>query len=112
MGTVEKVALILLAAATGEGINEFFFMPFLDRYEGRIDDILRQQLARLWSGFVGIGIAYELSLDIFGLLDAQVRHPVVTFILTGLLIGRGSNWLHDLIKKFISVQPALDAIPR
>jgi len=41
-----------------------------------------------------------LNLLVSALLGAQLRHPLVENILTGLLIGRGSNWVHDFLKRF------------
>lgn len=53
-----------------------------------------------WSGLVGVGIAWKLNLLVLALLGAQLRHPLVENILTGLLIGRGSNWVHNFLRKF------------
>ena len=117
--TLGTIAILLLAAAAGEGINEFFMLPFLDmikqKYEAKLQErgrewpqwaeTLRIQIYRLWSGAVGIGIAWELQLDIFGLLGVWPLHPIVGNIITGLLIGRGSNYLHDLIKKWVQPKP-------
>ena len=101
MDLASKIAVIVLAAAVGEGINEFFFLPWLDAVKGKWNETVRVQVMRLWSGLVGIGIAYELSLDIFSLLNVQPIHAAAGWILTGLLLGRGSNWIHELIKSLI-----------
>lgn len=116
MDVLQIVLLIVFAAAVGEGINEFFFLPWFDgfkqpekpdeseeeRKKRLWRETVRVQLMRLWSGFVGIFIAWELSLLVFSLLGAHLRHPLVENILTGLLIGRGSNWIHELLKKFVN----------
>jgi hypothetical protein len=101
MDIANTIALIVLAAAVGEGINEFFFIPWLDVAKGKINETARVQLIRLWSGLVGVGIAWELQLDVFALLGADMRHGVVGQVLTGLLLGRGSNYVHELIKRFV-----------
>lgn len=98
---LQRVALFVLASAVGEGISEFFVMPFIDMLRARISDALRQQLGRLWSGALGVLIAWELGTDVFSLLGAQVVHPVVGLVLTGLLFGRGSNWVHEFIKRLV-----------
>jgi len=98
--------LIILAAAVGEGINEFFFLPWFDPLKepegekAKWRETVRVQLMRLWSGLIGIGIAWELNLLVFSLLGAHLKHPLVENVLTGLLIGRGSNWVHEFLKKF------------
>ncbi len=101
MDIANTIALILLAAGVGEGINEFFFIPWLDVVKDKWNETARVQIIRLWSGLVGVGIAWELQLDVFALLGADMRHGVVGQILTGLLLGRGSNWVHELIKRFV-----------
>lgn len=102
MDIATKVVLIVFAAATGEGVNEFFFLPWLDGLKDKINETVRVQAMRLWSGLVGVGIAWELNLDVFALLGGELRHPLAGNILTGLLIGRGSNWVHELLKRFIT----------
>jgi len=69
--------------------------------KGKWNETVRVQVMRLWSGLVGIGIAWELGLDIFSLLNVQPLHEAAGWILTGLLLGRGSNWIHELIKSLI-----------
>lgn len=101
MDLAAKIAVIVLAAAVGEGINEFFFLPWLDILKGKWNETARVQVMRLWSGLVGIAIAWELGLDIFSLLNVQPLHVAAGWILTGLLLGRGSNWIHELIKSFV-----------
>ena len=102
MDTVKLIAVIVFAAATGEGINEFFFLPWLDGLKDKWNETVVVQIMRLWSGLVGVGIAWELNLNIFALLEADMRHPLMGNILTGLLIGRGSNYVHELINRFIA----------
>ena len=104
MDVLKQVLLIVFAAAVGEGINEFFFLPWFDglKDKPRVSETVRVQIMRVWSGLVGIAIAWELGLDIFALLGGALQHPVVGNILTGLLIGRGSNFVHELLKRFIA----------
>jgi len=102
----QSVLLIVLAAAAGEGVNEFFFLPWLDSAKGKWDELIRVQVCRLWSGAVGVVIAYELQIDVFALLEARPVHAWFGWALTGLLIGRGANWIHDLIKRFVLQEPS------
>jgi len=109
------VLLIVFAAAVGEGINEFFILPWFDFLkedepeketpeEGKKRlwrETVRVQLMRLWSGIVGVLIVLGLDVCVFSLLGAEFRPAVAGRILTGLLVGRGSNWVHDLLKKFV-----------
>ena len=102
MELATKIAVLVLAAAVGEGINEFFFIPWLDLLRDEWNETVRIQIARIWSGLVGVAIAWELSLSIFALLGVELRHPVVSYVLTGLLIGRGSNYIHEFVNRFVA----------
>lgn len=111
MELAQRVILLLLAAAVGEGINEFFFLPWFDGLKvpegetskrSRWCETVRIQCMRLWSGAVGIFIAWQLSLEIFGMLGATLVWPVAGYVLTGLVVGRGSNYLHELLKRYIT----------
>jgi hypothetical protein len=53
---------------------------------------------RAGSTVVGILIAFGTGADIFQLLGIPFRFPVVGNVLTGLLISRGANFIHDLFK--------------
>jgi len=113
MDTPKVVLIIVFAAAVGEGINEFFFLPWFDllktseedKSKNRWREIVRVQVMRLWSGLIGILIALGLNICVFSLLGAEFRPLVAGTILTGLLIGRGSNWVHELLKKFVGQDP-------
>jgi hypothetical protein len=101
MDVLSGAVLVVLAAAVGEGVSEFFFTPFFDLLKGKVSETLRVQMVRLWSGAVGVVIALELGLDVFGLVGATMIHPVAGQIATGLLVGRGSNYVHEFINSFI-----------
>ena len=97
---VGTALLIVFAAFVGESINEFLVAPLVDRLRGRLDEELRQIIMRWWSALAGVGIAFAFRLDVFLLLDAQAAHPAIGVVLTGLLLGRGSNWMHEMMKSF------------
>lgn len=48
---------------------------------------------------IGIALAVMGSLDLFDMLGISLGIPIVGTICTGILISRGSNWIHDLMKK-------------
>lgn len=48
---------------------------------------------------IGILIAFISDVNIFALLNIDLKWPVVGVILTGILISRGSNYIHDLVSK-------------
>ena len=48
---------------------------------------------------VGILIAFIADVNIFALLSIELKWPIVGIVMTGVLISRGSNYIHDLVGK-------------
>lgn len=48
---------------------------------------------------IGIAVSIFYRLDVFALLGVTAAYPFVGYVITGLVIGRGSNYLNDLISK-------------
>lgn len=48
---------------------------------------------------LGIVICFVTTTGILSALDIYIRIPAFDFLITGLIISRGSNIVHDLIKK-------------
>jgi len=52
------------------------------------------------SGLMGTGLAFWYSLDLISVIAG--KEPTwVGILLTGIMIGRGANWLHDFIGKYL-----------
>lgn len=110
-GIAMTVAAIVLGAAAGESVNEFLFMPLIDWLLTKAPDAPKQIIKRAWSCAVGIVIALEYALDVFALLGMRAAQPWFGVVVTGALLGRGSNWLHEWIKGKIldNIQRQADA---
>ena len=97
------VAQILLGAAIGEAVIEFLVAPLLDLWEQRgLDAGWKGIIARALSAAFGIIIALEYSLNLPGLIGMAPRHAWFGIVLTGILLGRGANWVHAFIEKWIA----------
>lgn len=99
--------MVVFAAALCEGAIEFVLMPFLDTLKGKVPEALRVGLVQLISAVVGVVIAYSFGLGLFCWL-CQIANVSFTErltgtdnVLTGVTIGRGSNYVHLLVKRFI-----------
>ena len=51
---------------------------------------------RIGALMVGLLIALGTGADIFQVLDIPFRIPYIGIVLTGLMISRGANFIHDL----------------
>lgn len=58
---------------------------------------------RLGALILSIIIAVGTKIDLFELLNLNMFIPVLGSIFTGILISRGANVLHDLLKKIQSL---------
>ena len=115
----KQILVILFAAAVGEAVIEFWAAPMIDYFMKRKEvgclaedeTKLRTIVFNGLSGLLGVGIAFTFSLQLFAMLGAVSNFIGVDEILTGIVIGRGSNFAHGLLKKyFLSIAEKLEVI--
>lgn len=99
---MEKFLLLFIAAVVGEGTIEFLVAPVFDwlkKYRNLSEEIAAHCL-RLCSALLGICIAWQLQLKFFEFaFGVHALSAWFDLVITGIVIGRGSNYVHDLIKK-------------
>lgn len=82
-----ELAKILILSIIGEAIWETLKMFW---QEGKISK------DRIGALVVCIIIVWSTDLDIMTTLGIPVRDKIIGVLLTGILISRGSNFIHDL----------------
>ena len=105
MEIVGVAMLVVFAAAAGEGLIEFLIAPLVELLlplEGQLK--LRTFINNLVSAVLGVLLGIGFNLRAFGLLGGAEVIPHLDNIITGLLIGRGSNWVHELFKRFLTTE--------
>ena len=112
-GTVEAVVAFatnlgllmfaLLLAWLCEGLFEYLFDPWLVLLAKRQPfDVLVPKLKPWIAAAVGIGIVFLTSLDLLAFaasLADQSINPILSKVLTGIVVGRGANYVHDFWKR-------------
>ena len=94
---MNTLAIFMVMATIIEGLTEYLF-----------SDI--HQFKAEWMKYpplifgVAICIAYRLDI-IYTMLGVTATIPLFGQILTGVLIGRGSNYINDIVTRFI--KPAM-----
>lgn len=103
------VGLVLLAAGVGEGVIEFIVSPLLNLFKCTKDIPenlpLRTMILNSASALLGVLISLNFGIGVFVLLGGVDRFTHLDQILTGILVGRGSNYIHSLVEKFILNKP-------
>jgi hypothetical protein len=93
------LAILLLAALT-EGLVEYFLQPWL-KPDNEDVPIWRSMALRYSAALVGVGLCLAYAVDVLALVGLAGRLDFVGEIMTGLLIGRGSNYVNDFIERWI-----------
>lgn len=56
---------------------------------------------------VGLVIAFTTNLDILSIVGIESEIPYIGVVLTGILLSRGSNFIHDLLIKIQNTTSSL-----
>ena len=48
---------------------------------------------------VGIAVSILAKIDIFAMQEISLSIPLIGWVLTGILMSRGANFIHDLFNK-------------
>ena len=49
---------------------------------------------------VGVGVAVAYKVDIPAMLGLTTAYPIASYLVSGIIIGRGSNYVHDVLSTF------------
>jgi hypothetical protein len=106
MSVLGILAVILLLSFLVEALVEYVFGKLFDNIPGLKP---YKWLLMYVALAAGVGGAFVYQFDVISLLSIWLETPIEIhpfgIALTGLGIGRGSNFIHDLIKKFFQGDP-------
>ena len=107
--TLSTLSLIFVLAFLSESLTEYFARPIfrVKPPDPDADPPIPKSLLylRYVAALVGITLALLYRVDLLALFGLHAIHTVVGYILTGILAGRGSNYLHDLVDRWLSPMP-------
>lgn len=87
--------LLVVLAILVEGIVNVFVNIYID--DPTLVWYKRVQWKLIASIAVGVLIAFTTQANIFTTLEIPIQSPQIAYILTGLLISRGSNYIYELV---------------
>ena len=108
MSVLAILAVIFLMSFLVEALVEYVFGQPFEHYE-----VLKPHkwLLMYIALAVGVAGAFIYQFDVLHLLSEWLKSPMEIhpfgMALTGLMIGRGSNFVHEIIKKFFQNDPLL-----
>lgn len=110
--TLEQTAVtfggIFILAAVVEALTEYLVRPIVKLVykladpDGEVPETM--DALRYVSAGVGVVLCWAYNVDLLALAGLQAVVPFVGVIVTGLLIGRGSNFVNDFVAKFLTRQ--------
>lgn len=105
LGTVATLTAILVLAAVAEALVEHLVKPVVGTVDPPARGIDWRELAlRYISALIGVGLCILYRADLLVLLQLHPPWPWIGYIITGLLIGRGSNFVHDFATRWLTPQ--------
>ena len=114
--TFTAASSILILSAIAEAIVEHIFSPILDTRdpagEQPTPDTMEPEPARVldWpaltlryiSVLIGVALCIVYQVDLLAYFNLQSPWPWVGWLITGVLIGRGSNFIHDFASRWLT----------
>jgi hypothetical protein len=97
MPEIKEITVVLMLAILVEMFVEYFGKPILDTLATWLPGIHDFPFARYIAALIAILLTLYYSLDVLAMLLPWFIPSPIGMILTGLLIARGSNYVHDWI---------------
>jgi len=108
MDTISTFTTILILATLVEALVEYlvkplFGPPILPEAEAASpDDALPGLLIRYSAATIGVLLCLTYRADLLILANLNAPLPWVGFVITGILIGRGANFVHDFTSRWFT----------
>lgn len=92
---MEKLIIILIATLISESVWETLKMTW---QKGKLS------LDRIGALITALVVCIGVNIDLLALLGINTSIPFLGTILTGVLVSRGSNFIHDLLEKVTNIK--------
>ena len=100
MESSQVLALIVLSASVIEAGVEFVGDPLVSLIVPGMPKELRKKAFAILSSAIGVTVAILLNISVYDLIPGfSTDYAVVGQVLTGVLLGRGSDWFHAFLTK-------------
>ena len=110
LSTLAVLAGIFVLAFLAETLTEYFARPFLrpetlpgNEHEPR--HVVPAFLLRYLAALVGVALAIAYRADLLAVFGLVAWSPWIGYVVTGLIIGRGANYLNDVVDRWLAPLP-------
>lgn len=95
---------LLFLAVFCEGTITFFYSEIVRQWgEMTPLEFFREYSARYVALALGLGLAFGFEVDVPAVLGLVAVAPWIGIAVTGVVIGRGANYVHDLFKAVLEL---------
>lgn len=103
--TLAVLAGIFVLAFLAETLTEYFARPFLRPETLPGNGHKPRHVIPAWSlryiaACVGVALAIAYRADALALFGLEAWSPWIGYVVTGLIIGRGANYLNDIVDRW------------
>lgn len=84
---MENILGILFLATFTEGLIEYLFAK----------DGVSQPILKYVGLAIGVCLAVAYQIDLLAMVGLHTALPLVSYIVSGIVIGRGSNYVNDVV---------------
>ena len=109
MFEIGSVVAILVLSTIAEAIVEYFIAPLVKpptppepEDEGPEGLDWRSLVLRYSAAAIAIALCIVYKADVLALLGMTAGWPIVGQVVTGILVGRGSNYINDFADTWLS----------
>ncbi len=97
MDTGTTLIAIMALAFLAESLTEYFFSPILETL--KIDT----KYLRYVASIVGVALALLYQVDLLQtFLGMDPKVPILSQVFSGIILGRGATYVHDLYSQWIN----------
>jgi hypothetical protein len=102
---VQTITGILILATLAESLVEYLVRPIVKPWVDGEDpraSALRDLGLRYIAAAVGMALSVLYQADLLAIVGLSSPWPIAGQLLTGLIIGRGANFVHDFASRWLS----------
>lgn len=100
--TIATLTGIFVLAALAEALVEYLLKPVVDDIAGDVKATWRDLTLRYTAALAGILLCVLYRADLLTYFDLVPPWPWIGYVITGLIVGRGSNFVHDFASRWLA----------